>query len=1228
MAFLLPTLRECLALLIVATGSALVLAQAPTPAPADESQPTLPPAASRPIDFVRDVQPIFANSCLKCHGEKKQRGGLRLDQASSLMIGGDGGPVIVVGKGDQSRLIQFVAGLDEDNLMPPEGQGNRLSAEQVGLLRAWVDQGAKWPVLGSGSTKVKSDHWSFRKPVAPAVPEVKDQAWSRNPIDRFVLARIEKEGLNTSPEADRTTLIRRVSLDLTGLPPTLGEIDRFLNDRRPDAYEALVDRLLASPRYGERWGRRWLDRARYADTNGYEKDRERSIWPYRDWVINALNADMPFDRFTVEQVAGDLLPQPTAGQRIATGFHRNTMTNEEGGIDVEEFRFASVVDRVATTSAVWLGLTVGCAQCHTHKFDPITQREYYQVFAFLNNADEPDLEIADADVAERRTAIEVRIAALEAARPNRFPERPEAVEWHPLKAYEAKTTGPGKLSIKPDRSVVASGPVAEVETYTLTFDLEPGAIDALRIEALTDAALPSKGPGRTPHGNFVLTDVKASVVSASGERRSVRLKAPKADFTQKEFDPAGTLDGNPRTGWAIDDGSGHLNKNREIAYGVESPRSVERGARLVLSLEQQYGGKHVLGKLRVSTGRERPAGDDSHLTVAERRRKHLDAKQKAWEAAIQPTHWTAVAPSSVSSKKHATMIVLADKSVLATGDKPNNDSYRVELPAQLKGVSAIRLEVLPDPSLPARGPGRAPLFSVGDFILTELSMTAERPGEAPKSLKLQNASEDFAQSDHSAALAIDGKGDTGWSIQGGVGQAHHAVFELAEPAGVPVSRLVLNLEQFGIHQMTIGRFRVSVTTDPAPIRSAGVPSDVEAALATPRERRSGEERRRIEDRFLAVAPELAAANGEIEALRRSIPEFRTSMVMVERPAEHARTTRIHKRGEFLKPAEPVSAATLGVLHALPSGERVDRLAFARWLVSDENPLVARVVMNREWQAFFGRGIVPTIEDFGTRGEPASHPELLDWLAVEFPRRGWGLKAMHRLIVTSATYRQSSKADAEQVTRDPRNEWLARGARFRVEAEVVRDLALASSGLLYSKIGGPSVFPPQPEGVGSLAYGQPSWPTSVGPNRYRRGLYTFTKRTAPYAAFMTFDAPTSETTCVRRERSNTPLQALTLLNDTVYLEASRGLAERVLAGNSRSDADRMAQAFRLCMGRFPRPDEATLLTRFQAEQRKRFDTDSADADKVAGLKSPKSAEVASWTVTARVLFNLDEFVTRE
>jgi mono/diheme cytochrome c family protein len=734
-------------------------------------------AAEAPADFARDVKPILTRSCVGCHGPEKQRAGLRLDTAAGLREGGNSGPAFVAGDGAKSLLIRAVSGDPDVTAMPPKGA--KLTPAEIALVKAWIDQGAKLPadVAKVESASAKTDHWSFRPIRRPDAPAVKNAKWARNPIDRFVLARLERENIAPSPEANRATLIRRLSLDLIGLPPTPEEVDAFVTDASADAYERLIDRLLASPHYGERWGRHWLDLARYADSNGYSIDAPRSIWPYRDWVIAALNRDLPFDQFTTDQLAGDLLPNATLEQKVATGFHRNTQINEEGGIDKEQFRVEAVVDRVNTTGSVWLGLTVGCCQCHDHKFDPLGQREYYQLFAFFNNQDEPNLSLGRAE--------------------------------------------------------------------------------------------------------------------------------------------------------------------------------------------------------------------------------------------------------------------------------------------------------------------------------------ADKPAAPPK-----------------------------WN------------------------------------------------------RPAEITTMVLRERATPRE------------------------------------------------------TRVLLGGDFTRPGAKVAPGTPAVLPPMPTAEKApNRLDLASWICDPKNPLTARVLVNRIWGQYFGLGIVETENDFGTQGTPPSHPELLDWLASEFVARGWSLKALHKTIVTSATYRQSSNARPDLATIDARNRLLARQARLRLEAEVVRDVCLGASGLLNPKVGGPGVFPPLPDGVFRVTQVKRTWTPSEGPDRYRRGMYTYFWRASPHPALTTFDAPDAGTACTRRPRSNTPLQSLTLLNDAGFYEYAYGLAARVLRDGPETDAGKVRRAFRLCLGRSPGDSELRTLQAFLTRERDHFTTSAAEAAKLLGaggqagkeltkLDGADDANKAALVLLSRVLLNLDEFITRE
>ena len=907
------------------------------------------------------------------------------------------------------------------------------------------------------SRPAADDHWAYRRPVRPPLPAVGDAKWPRNPIDHFVLARLEQEGLKPSPPADRAALIRRVSLDLIGLPPTVAEVDTFLADKSPGAYEKVVDRLLASPHYGERWARPWLDLARYADTNGYHVDTRRDVWLYRDWVINSLNADKPFDQFTVEQIAGDMLPGATVEQKIATGFHRNTMFNEEGGIDPEEFRVKAVVDRVDTTATVWLGATLACAECHDHKYDPVSQKEYFQFYAFLNNT--PD-------------------------------------------------TGGG--------TGTARVPLLQVPTPEQQAQLAKHRAEIAEAEKVLNAATPE-----------------------------------------------------------------------------------------------------------------------------------LAAAQKKWEASAAAggggsVAWTVLDPVTSTSAGGATLTKQPDHSLLAGGARPDVDTYTIVAHTDLENITAVRLEALSDESLPNKGPGRQ---DNGNFVLTEFAVTAAPKSDpaAARPLALANASADFSQENWTAALAINGNGagDNGWAVHPQIGTSHAAVFELKDPAGSKGGTvLTFTLDQRHGTQHLIGRPRLSVTSAPRPVAATtgALPANITAALAMPAAQRSEQQKTELAAHYRSIAPELQPAREGLAAARKAeaavLAAAPSTMVMEEMP--QPRKTRVHRRGNFLDPGEEVTPAVPAVLHPLPPGKSANRLGLAYWLVDEKNPLVGRVTMNRAWETFFGRGIVETSEDFGVQGLPPSHPQLLDWLATEFVRRKWSQKAMHRLIVTSATYRQSSRVTPALLERDLYNRLLARGPRFRMEAEMIRDNALAAADMLVRKVGGPSVYPPQPPGlwieIGNPDYGMAEWPASSGDDVHRRGLYTFWRRSIPYPSFTTFDAPAREHCTARRARTNTPLQALVTLNDPAYVEAARALAVTMVAKGGPKPEARAAHGFRRCVARSPKRHELRRLVELYEQQLKNF---SAAPEKAAAVlkgtappASVEARELAAWTVVANVLLNLDETITKQ
>jgi len=997
----------------------------------------LPVSADEPaVDYARDVKSVLSKNCYKCHGPDEQKSGLRLDTVAAATDGGYSGAALEPGKSATSLLIKAIRGGDDDVMaMPPEG--DRLTADQIAAIARWIDAGAKAPAddaPAESNGRVKSDHWSFQPIARPAVPTVRHATAVHNPIDAFVLQRLEREGIEPSAEADRVTLIRRATLDLLGLPPTIAEVDAFLADKSADAYEKLVDRLLASPHYGERWGRHWLDLARYADSNGYTNDNPRTIWKYREWVIDAHNRDLPFDQFTVQQLAGDLLPEPSIDQLVATGFHRNTLQNDEGGTDPEEFRVEAVVDRVATTGTVYLGLTIGCARCHDHKFDPISQKDFFRVFAVLNGADEPTLPVPTPDQQRSQQDLAAQIAAATAqlaahdqqtmsqrtAWEKDLAAAATPVEWTVLDPVEFASAGGATLEKLEDKSLRASGEPATNDVYTVTAVLPIPTVTAVRLEVLTDDTLPSRGPGRAGNGNFVLSEIAMAVTGASGgEPQRAAWKSARADHSQLKFPIEHLIDGDAKTGWAINTATGSMNVDRTA----------------------------------ICTTQTDLAGDNSRLVVT-------------------LTH-------------------------------------------------------------------------------------------------------------------------------------HHADASYA-----------------------LGRFRIAVTG--ASRETLQLSDALRAALTQPADKRNEEQQRLLLDEYTKTDPQRIKLTGAIAKLQEQSAKLNKSLptTLVMRERAEPRTTHLLVRGEYLRNGPVVEPGVPSVLPPLPSElKRPTRLDLARWLVDPANPLTARVTVNRIWQQYFGRGLVETSNDFGTQGSAPSHPELLDWLAGEFIAQGWSMKSLHRLIVTSATYRQASTARPDLANVDADNILLARQKRLRVEAEVVRDLTLAASGLLSEKIGGPSVFPPQPDGVMALTRSVRVWPTSKGEDRYRRGMYTYYWRSTPHPFLKVLDAPDGNTTCTKRDRANTPLQALTLLNDEACIEAARALAARVLAEPNATDTSaRIRFAFRLCLSRDPSDFERACLAELLADELARPNV-SAPAENAAAATA-EGRVLAAWTSVARALLNVDEFVTRE
>jgi hypothetical protein len=1031
----------------------------------------------------------------------------------------------------------------------------------------------------------KSAHWAWRKPVRPPLPTVQRTDWPHNAIDYFVLARLEREGLSPSREADRYTLCRRAFLDLIGLPPTAQQGDKFVNDTRPDAYERLVDRLLADPAYGERWARMWLDLARYADSKGYGSDPLRTIWRYRDWVIDAFNRNLPYDQFTIEQIAGDLLPSPTIDQLLATAFHRNTMSNDEGGTDDEQFRVEAVKDRVDSTMQIWMGITMGCAKCHSHKFDPITQREYYQFFAFFNQTED-----ADRGDEEPRLRTPTRRQERELARlkgeldslKRRLDEpRPElaaaqsrweqalaqhATPWLPLEPREGSSLRGTRFVILNDHSVLAEGKTPENDTYTVVADTELEGISAVRLEVLPHESLPGHGPGRSASGNFVLNDFRVTLAERNAKPlagRFVRIEIP---GTQRILSLAEVQ---------------VLSGSNNIALaGTASQSSTDYDGPAQLAIDNDTNGHYF----------------DAKSTT------HTKTEDNPW--------WEV----DLGGMKELSRIVIWNRTDGGLGTRLNNFRLAV-LGEDRKVVWETRVGDPPSPSAQ---------LAVG----------------GPAALRLDNATADFAQTEFAVAKAIDtDQGEkSGWGIAPEFGREHVAVFALNRPAGFrDGATLTFSLAQSYSSQHTIGRFRLSVTTAAPPPRA--MPSRINGILAVTPAARTAEQAAELERYYRSIAPELEGLRTDVENVGRKVAEFEkqipTTPILRELPPDKSRQTHVLLKSNFLLKGDSVTAGVPAAFHAMPAQSSMNRLGLAAWLVDQDNPLTARVAVNRFWSQLFGRGLVETEEDFGTQGLEPSHPQLLDWLAVEFMRpaspdaAAWDIKRLLRLIVTSAVYRQSSVAAQSIELRDPDNRLLARGPRHRLEAEMVRDQALAVAGLLSRKQGGPSVYPPQPPGLWRAAFnGERTWATSTGDDRYRRGLYTFWRRTVPYPSMATFDAPSREICTLRRTPTNTPLQAFVTLNDPVFVEAAQALARRIVREGSETVESRARFGLRLCLGRPPSETQIRELVELFRVEQAHYSQDTAAAAQIAtdplgplpdGMDLAASA---AWTVVSNVLLNLD------
>lgn len=1012
--------------------------------------------ADEPLQFGRDIQPILADHCFTCHGpdNDKRESGLRLDTLAGATAAAESGArAIVPGKPDDSELVRRITSTDPDVRMPPPSTGKTLKPDQIDRLRRWIAGGASF-----------QQHWAFVPPSRPALPTVSNETWCRTPVDRFVLARLDRERLAPSPAADSIALLRRLYLDLIGLPPSIQQVDAFLADRSPDAYAHVVEDLLKSPHYGERWGRHWLDVARYADSDGFEKDKSRNVWFYRDYVIQAFNRDLPFNQFVIEQLAGDLLPNATQDQIVATGFLRNSMINEEGGIDPEQFRMEAMFDRMDAIGKSLLGLTIQCGQCHTHKYDPFTQEEYYRLFAFLNNDHEAQRVVYLPDEQQTAAALTREMADVERQLREATPDWTERLaqwerdvaqgqpEWTILPIENAGDNSQRYLP-QGDGSLLAQGyaPTKFTATFRVTTNLRK--ITAFRLELLNDPNLPCNGPGRSFQGTCALSEFMVDAWPKSDPQKKTRLKvvAASADYDQREreleanfYDKTNdrritgpvrlAMDGDAKTAWGIDAGPGRRNQPRKAVFRLEAPIDLGDEVELLFSLQQNHGGWN----------------SDDHM---------------------------------------------------------NNN---------------------------------------------------------------------------------------------------------------------------------LGRFRISATTAPGDVAADPLPAAVRATLSRPAAERSPAESAALFSHWRTTVAEWKEANDRIEALWARWPNGSTALTLMAR--REPRTTNLLNRGDWLKPTRSVTPGVPTALNQLPDAAEPTRLTFANWLVDRQAPTTARVFVNRVWQAYFGQGIVATPEDFGVKGSPPSHPELLDWLTVEFMEHGWSVKHLHRLIVHSAAYRQSSNITPAALERDPENRWLARGPRLRVEGEIVRDIALAVSGLLNPQVGGRSVMPPAPEFLFQppASYAPFPWVNATGPDKYRRGIYTFRRRSTPFPMLQSFDTPNGDAACVRRLRSNSPLQALVSLNEPVFVECAQQLARVTLSEGGGSDDSRLTYMFRRTLARPPSPEELRELRGLLERQSRRLadgwlnpaEIASADGKIPADLpRGTTPTQLAAYTLVGRVLLNLDETITK-
>jgi hypothetical protein len=1182
------------------------------------------PGSPSKIDFNRDIRAILSDNCFKCHGpdDKERKAKLRFDlKEDALKPAKSGDYAIVPGNVAKSTLVARIESKDPDEVMPPPKTGKKLTPQQIEMFKRWIQDGAKF-----------EGHWSFVKPERPALPEVKNAKWSRNEIDRFVLARLEKEGLKPSSEADKVTIIRRVTLDLTGLPPTLAEVDAFLADKSANAYEKVVERLLSSPRYGEHMAKYWLDAARYADSHGYHIDSERSMWKWRDWVVEAFNQNKPYDQFTIEQLAGDLLPEATADQKVASGYVRANMSTGEGGAIEQEYQCKYTFDRVETTSTIWLGLTLTCARCHTHKYDPIQHREYYGLYAFFNNLNEsimdgnkpnpdPFMRLPTSEQARRQIELKKFVGDAQNKIDAPVPELDTAqatweTKWHdklskgwttlqPVSVVSTVSNGPSFKTLE-DGSILAEGPNPEsdVQEIMVRFDRE-ASIAALRLEALPHESLPKKGSSRADDGVFRLSEFEVEIIAApkpekdwkEGEKpeeakdakKDEAPKPKKLKFTQavasaaastREIDKA--IDGKADTGWGVEAGASA--EPQTALFALADPVKVQKDSELRIRLRYEASkSKRAIGHFRLA------AAQNDELV-------QLLNPPKA-----EP--WQVIGPFKTEGLRHGFTNVFEPEKELDL--KKTFAGVRDEIKWNAKadfedGKNNLLVQDLHG-------------IHGAYYLYRKLTVPAARKLEL--SLRADDALKLWVNDKLVAERAEEKPGDGPLRVTVDLKKGENKfLLKVVTVQGAAYFTFNKNLGD----------------TDT-------VPADIAAVLATASKLNGPQAakvrnfyRREHSPEFKKLFDKMDQWKEEDAAIDKAIP-----VTMVAKEMEKPRETFMLMRGEYDKKGDKVEPGVPAILPPLPAGAPTNRLGLAKWLVDPSHPLTARVTVNRFWQQYFGVGFVKTAEDFGVQGENPSHRDLLDWLATEFMRTGWNVKELQRLIVTSATYRQTSKASPELRARDPENRLLARGPRFRVDGEVVRDTALAVSGLLVEKLGGRSVKPYEPAGLWEAVSFNNSqkYVPDKGEAQYRRSLYTNWKRQSPPPNMLLFDAPTREYCVVRRPRTNTPLQALALMNDLQFVEASRAFAQRILLEGGKGANDRLVYAFRLATSRKPGADEIKVLKEVLDRELADFGKDKEAAGKLLGVGSFKASEsldaseLAAWMTIASMILNLDETVTK-